>query len=84
MCQCGAVYPASTLRIHNVSVWLQFGQVNFLRKNCVVTTYFRIPHMPKFCSILYFVLTTCSMGHTNHMYMYLLSPIKKNDHVYEK
>jgi len=78
MCQCGAAYPASTLRIHNVSVWLQFGQVNFLPENFVVTTYFRIPHMSKFCSILFFVLTTCPMGHNYHMYMYLLSPIKKN------
>ena len=52
MCQCSTAYPASTLRIHNVSGWLQFGQVNFLRENCVVTTYFRIPHMSKFCSIL--------------------------------
>ena len=33
--------PASTLRIHNVAVWLLFGQVPFLRKNYVATTYFR-------------------------------------------
>ena len=26
-------YPASTLRIHNVAVWLLFGQVPFLREN---------------------------------------------------
>ena len=45
MCQCGADYPASTLRIHNVSVWLQFGQVHFLREHFVVTTYFRIPDL---------------------------------------
>ena len=61
MCQCGADYPASTSRINNVSLWLQFGQVNYLRENFVVTTYFRIPHkcMSKLCSILCFVLTTC-------------------------
>jgi hypothetical protein len=34
-------YPASTLRIHNVAVWLLFGQVPFLRENYVATTYFR-------------------------------------------
>ena len=33
--------PASTLRIHNVAVWLLFGQVPFLRENYVATTYFR-------------------------------------------
>jgi hypothetical protein len=33
--------PASTLRIHNVAVWLLFGQVPFLRANYVATTYFR-------------------------------------------
>jgi hypothetical protein len=32
---------ASTLRIHNVAVWLLFGQVPFLRENYVATTYFR-------------------------------------------
>jgi hypothetical protein len=209
MCQCGADYPASTLRIHNVSVWLQFGQVHFLREHFVVTTYFRkpigtqfvdplffkifnssllwdvfiinsveqlqallaknsfryrykpiskntknpplvyffiinsveqlhrleegfcvfknglisisdwvfgnvwscstlfimktshkndelikrgstnrvpmrIPYRLKMWGILYFVLTTCSMGHNYHMYLYLLFPIKQNDHVYEK
>ena len=35
------LYPASTLRIHNVAVWLLFGQVPFLRDNYVATTYFR-------------------------------------------
>ena len=34
-------FPASTLRIHNVAVWLLFGQVHFLRENYVATTYFR-------------------------------------------
>jgi hypothetical protein len=34
-------FPASTLRIHNVAVWLLFGQVPFLRENYVATTYFR-------------------------------------------
>ena len=33
--------PASTLRIHNVAVWLLFGEVPFLRENYVATTYFR-------------------------------------------
>ena len=33
--------PASTLRIHNVAVWLLFGQVPVLRENYVATTYFR-------------------------------------------
>jgi hypothetical protein len=33
--------PAGTLRIHNVAVWLLFGQVPFLRENYVATTYFR-------------------------------------------
>ena len=33
--------PTSTLRIHNVAVWLLFGQVPFLRENYVATTYFR-------------------------------------------
>ena len=33
--------PASTLRIHNVAVWMLFGQVPFLRENYVATTYFR-------------------------------------------
>ena len=36
-----AHYPASTLRIHYVAVWLLFGQVPFLRENYVATTYFR-------------------------------------------
>jgi hypothetical protein len=30
--------PANTLRIHNVAVWLLFGQVPFLRENYVATT----------------------------------------------
>ena len=33
--------PASTLRIHNVAVWLLFGQFPFLREHYVATTYFR-------------------------------------------
>jgi hypothetical protein len=33
--------PASTLRIHNVAVWLLFGQVPLLRENYVATTYFK-------------------------------------------
>jgi hypothetical protein len=36
-----ATHPASTLRIHNVAVWLLFGQVPILRENYVATTYFR-------------------------------------------
>ena len=39
--KCKRKYPASTLRIHNVAVWLLFGQVPFLRENYVATTYFR-------------------------------------------
>ena len=42
MCQYGAAYQASALRIHNVSVWLQYGQVHFLCEHFVVTTYFII------------------------------------------
>jgi hypothetical protein len=40
-CSTSGIRPASTIRIHNVAVWLLFGQVPFLRENYVATTYFR-------------------------------------------
>jgi len=32
-CKLWCKYPVSTLRIHNVAVWLLFDQIHFLRAN---------------------------------------------------
>ena len=70
MCQCGAAYQASALRIHNASVWLQFCQVNFLREN-VVTTFFRITYRSKLCNILFFFCTNHLLNGSQLSYLHV-------------
>ena len=76
----GNVWSCSTLFIMKAS----HKNDELIKRGSTNRVPMRIPYRLKMCGILYFVLTTCSMGHNYHMYLYLIFPIKQNDHVYEK